>query len=126
MDRYFTPLLGTAIIVLLVILVYQNADARRGMPALSTPYQGVLLANGNVFFGRIENPASPFPVLRDVYYIRSQVNPETKEVRNTLVKRGAELHAPDSMTLNARHILVIEPVKPDSQLAKLIDEAAKK
>ena len=99
---------------------------RSAAPALTTQYQAVLLANGNVFFGKIENPGSQFPVLRDVFYVRSQVNQETKEVRNTLVKRGSEMHAPDSMALNARHILLIEPVKPDSQLAKLIDESSRK
>lgn len=126
MDRYFTPVLGAAIVALLAMLVYQGADARRSAPVLTTPYQAVLMANGSAFFGKLENAGSPFPVLREVYYVRSQVNQETKEVKNALIKRGSEWHAPDSMTLNARHIMLIEPVKPDSQMAKLIEEAGRK
>ena len=126
MDRFLTPILGAAVVALLAMLVYQNSDTRRSSPALTTPYQAVLMANGSAFFGKLENAGSPFPVLREVYYIRSQVNQETKEVKNALIKRGNEWHAPDSMTLNARHIMLIEPVKPDSQLAKLIEEAGRK
>jgi hypothetical protein len=126
MERFLTPILGAAVVALLAMLVYQGSDAGRSAPVLTTPFQAVLMANGNVFFGKLENAGSPFPVLREVYYIRSQVNQETKEVKNAMIKRGSEWHAPDSMTLNARHIMVIEPVKPDSHMAKLIEEASKK
>ncbi len=37
-----------------------------------------------------------------------------------------EWHGPDRMILNATHILFIEPVSPDSQVAKLIEDAQKK
>ena len=126
MDRFFTPILGAAAVVLLAMLVYQGSDARRSAPVPTTPFQAVLMANGSVFFGKIENTGPSFPVLREVYYIPSQVNQETREVKNALNKPGSERHAPDSMTLNARHIMVIGPVKPDSQMAKLIEEASKK
>lgn len=126
MDRYLTPILGAAVVALLALLAYQNSDATRSPPVFTTPYQAVLMSNGSAFFGKLENAGTPFPVLRDVYYIRSQVNQETKEVKNALIKRGNEWHAPDSMTLNARYIMLIEPVKPDSQLAKLIEEASRK
>ncbi len=36
-----------------------------------------------------------------------------------LVKRGKELHGPDRMYL----IVVVEPVGPSSQVAKLIEQA---
>ena len=65
---------------------------------------------------------SEFPSLADVYYIQSQMNQETKQVNSVLVKRGKEWHSPDRMILNAKHIVLIEPVKPDSDLAKRIAE----
>ena len=119
------PLLAV-IAVLLAILAVQGFRGGPATPKLDTPYQAVALANGSVFFGRLENAGSAFPVLRDVYYIRNVDAAGSKEFRSELVKRGSEWHEPDSMTLNARYIVLIEPVKPDSQLAKLIEAATAK
>jgi len=96
-----------------------------GSPTLSTPYQAVVLTNGQVYFGRLEKLGAQYPTLSDVYYIQSQQNPETKQISSTLVKRGRELHGPNQMIINSQHILFIEPVRPDSQLGKLIEEARK-
>jgi hypothetical protein len=96
------------------------------LPSPTTPYQAVVLTNGQTFFGKLEQGGSSYPVLMDVYYIQNQVNPETKQVTNTLVKRGREAHEPDRMILNAAHVLVVEPVKPDSHIGKLIEELHKR
>jgi len=40
-----------------------------------------------------------------------------------LIKRGGEWHKPEYMRINARHIVMIEPVAPESRMAKLIQEA---
>lgn len=40
----------------------------------------------------------------------------------TLDKRGGEAHSPDRMQINRQQVLLIEPVKTDSQIAKLIAE----
>lgn len=109
---------------LLAVLVYQNARTHAA-PELTTPFHGVLLTSGQVYFGRLEKADTGFPVLREVYYVRSQTNPDTKQVVNVLVKRGQEWHAPDRMILNASQILLIEPIKPDSQMGKLIEENRK-
>ena len=123
-DTIIFALFGSAIVVLLTALLYQNAKVH-AEPELTTPFHGVLLSNGQAFIGRLEKAGTAFPVLREVYYVRSQTNPETKQVVNALVKRGQEWHAPDAMILNASHILLIEPVKPDSQMGKLIEENRK-
>ena len=94
-------------------------------PSLSTPYQAIVLTNGQVYFGKLEKLGAQFPTLHDVYYIQSQQNPETRQISSSLVKRGRELHGPDHMIINAQHILFIEPVRPDSQLGKLMEEARK-
>ena len=111
---------GTAIVALLAVLAYQNARMHAA-PELTTPFHGVLLTNGQAYFGQLEQADTGFPVLREVYYLRSQTDPDTKQAVNVLVKRGQEWHAPDRMILNASHILLIEPVKPDSQVSKLIE-----
>jgi hypothetical protein len=92
---------------------------------LTTPYQAVLLDSGQVYFGKIDGLATNFPVLTDVFYVQSQSNPQTKEVTNILIRRGKEWHGPDRMVMNARHIVLIEPVSPDSKVAQLIAEAKK-
>jgi hypothetical protein len=84
-------------------------------------YSAVLLDNNQVYFGKLDKASSAYPVLTDVYYIQSQVNQETKAVTNILVRRGNELHGPDRMFLNSRHILFIEPVGPNSKVAQLIE-----
>ncbi len=89
---------------------------------LTTPYQAVLLSNGAAYFGKLEGLGTPYPILREVYYVQSRQNPETKQVMNMLVKRGNELHGPDRMILNANDIVFIEPVNPSSRVAQLIAE----
>ncbi len=91
-------------------------------PEITTPYAAVLLDNNQVYFGKLANAGSPFPELTDVYYIQSQVNQETKAVSNTLIRRGNEVHGPDRMFLNERHIIKIEPVGASSKVAQLIAE----
>ena len=91
-----------------------------------TPYQAVLLTNGSVYFGKLEGYGTKFPVLRDVYYVQSGTNPDTKQVTNVLIKRGKELHAPDQMYLNPSHIVLVEPVGPASKVAQLISDSKAK
>lgn len=93
--------------------------------AMTTPYQAVLLSNGSAYFGKLEGLGTPWPVLKDVFYVQSAQNPETKAVSNILVKRGKEWHSPDRMILNANTILFVEPVSPGSRVAELISQANK-
>lgn len=94
-----------------------------GSIAMTTPYQAVLLTNGSAYFGKLEGLGTPYPVLREVFYVQSVQNPETKAVSNILVKRGKEWHSPDRMILNANMIVLVEPVNPNSRVAQLIAEA---
>jgi len=85
-----------------------------------TPYQAVLLTNGSVYFGKLEGYGTKSPVLRDVYYVQSGTDPETKQTKSVLIHRGKELHAPDRMYLNPTHIILVEPVGTNSKVAELI------
>jgi hypothetical protein len=113
-----------AIVVAAVILLYKRFE-NSGLE-FDTPYQAVLLINGSVYFGKLQGYGTKLPVLRDVYYIQSSTNPETKQVTNVLVKRGKELHAPDRMYLNPSQIILVEPVGPTSKVAQLIQESQTK
>jgi len=88
-----------------------------------TEYQAVFLDNGQVFFGKIEETSSPYITLRDVFYVQSVTDRDKKETKNILLKRGYEWHGPAFMRLNPRHVVLIEPVGPDSRVAQLIREA---
>ena len=90
---------------------------------MTTSYQAVLLSNGSAYFGHLEGLGSPYPVLKEVYYVQSVQDPQTKQVNNILVKRGKEWHAPDRMILNAALIVLVEPVNPSSRVAQLITQA---
>ena len=91
----------------------------------NTPYQAVLLTNGSVYFGHLQDYGTSHPVLTDVYYVVSQSNPETKQVTNSLIKRGKELHEPDRMYLNPNQIVFVESVGTNSKVAQLIAEQKK-
>ena len=94
-------------------------------PKFDSQYQAVFLANGQVFFGKLSALGTDYPRLDDVFYVQQQVNPETKQPTSVLIRRGREWHAPGYMVLNARTILMIEPVGADSKVAQLIAEAQK-
>jgi ABC-type xylose transport system permease subunit len=100
--------------------------AHASAPRFDVPFQTVLLDSGQVYFGRISGLGTDYPVLRDVYYIQSTTNPETKQVSNVLIRRGNEWHGPDFTVVNARHIVMIEPVGANSKVAQLIAEQEKK
>jgi hypothetical protein len=87
-----------------------------------TEYQAVFLANGSVYFGKIEKIGKNYIEMTDIFYVQSQQNPDTKQVESRLVKRGKELHAPDRMYINSAHILLIEPVSPDSKMVTTMKE----
>lgn len=90
-----------------------------------TPYQAVHLANGQVFFGKLSNAGGDYPRLDDVFYVQTQVNPDTRQTTGVLIRRGKEWHGPAYMVLSARSILIVEPVSADSTVAQLIAEAQK-
>jgi hypothetical protein len=114
--------------LLLLVAVYfaGRHSAQKKTLQFETAYQAVLLSNGNVYFGKLADYGTTFPVLTDIYYIQSSVVPGGKEPVNVLVKRGKELHAPDRMYLNPNQIIMVETVGPTSKIADLISEQQKK
>lgn len=112
------------VLAILVAAVGCERHEKKG-PEVITPYAAVLLDNNQVYFGKLANAGGAFPELTDVYYIQSQVNQQTKEVKSVLIRRGNEVHGPDRMFLNARHVILIEPVGPNSKVAQLIADDKK-
>ena len=97
-----------------------------GVPTFDTPYQAVLLDTGLVYYGKITGLDTDYPAQHDVYYIQQTTDEKTKQVSSILVRRGNEWHGPAMTVLNARHIVLIEPVGANSKVAQLIAEDQKK
>jgi hypothetical protein len=107
--------------IALSVLAWQTVRSNE-VPDTGSAYQSVALINGQLFFGRLEPAAGGYLTLRDVYFVQTRQNPDTKAVTNVLVKRGAEPHQPDRMLVSRSQVLLVEPVKAGSQIAKLIAE----
>lgn len=124
--RWLKLVLVLVIIALLASALYFN---NRGFaPKLDSKimYYAVALNTGLIFYGHPESVCKGVVVLTDVYYVVRQANPQTNEVRNTLVsRRKNEWHNPERVILNATNILLMEPVDPASSVAKLISEQKK-
>jgi len=103
----------------LCVLAWQ-ASHRLAVPDTGGDWQAVALATGQVYFGRLEPAAEGYIALRDVFYVQTRQNPDTRAVANVLVKRGGEAHGPQRMLINRQQLVMIEPVGADSQIARLI------
>jgi hypothetical protein len=121
------PILLAAVILALAVLGagWMNVQANRPVQ-FDKPYQAVLLSNGQVYYGRLEGYGTAHPVLREVYYIQTGVDPKTQERTNVLTQRGQEWHAPDRMYLNPNQIVLVETVGTNSKVADLIEKLKSK
>ncbi len=133
-EKKSTLLLIVVIVVVAVagFLVFKMplANTNTPMTPSGTGYQAVFLVNNQVYFGKLANQNSQFPVLKDIYYLqvnqpvqplaKGQTVPSSPEIN--LVKLGGELHGPtDEMRINRDQILLIEDLRTDSNLVKAID-----
>jgi hypothetical protein len=100
-------------------------ERHQAAPSFSTPFQAVLLDTGQVYYGKLEGLGTDYPVLREVYYIQTGTDPQTKQTTSVLIRRGKEWHGPEFTVLNAGHIALIEPVSADSKVAGLIADQEK-
>ena len=114
-------LAGFIVVVAAALHIFYNI--RGSSIRFNTPYQAVLLTNGSVYFGHLQDYGTHKPVLTDVYYVVSQTNPDTKQVSSSLIKRGKELHEPDRMYINPNQIVFVETVGTNSKVAQLIAQA---
>lgn len=84
-----------------------------------TTYQAVFLESDQIYFGKLKDIESKYPILEDVYYVKLE---DERAVSGRLVKLGIyEPHGPrDQMILNRDHILFWENLKTDSAIIQTI------
>jgi len=121
----WAKVLTPAVLICAAILMHAWL-ARPRVVTFERSYQAVLLTNNSVYFGKLSGYGTENPVLSEVYYVQTGVDPQTKQQSNILTKRGKEWHEPDKMYLNPRQILFVESVGPDSRVAQLIRELRNK
>ncbi|MET0381446.1 MAG: hypothetical protein ABWZ94_06055 [Methyloceanibacter sp.] len=114
--------IGLAIIAMLALIAYQN-HRRFHRPLLTTPYQAVMLTNGTMFYGRIDHLGSDHPVLRDVFSVREELDSQTQKQRYVLVRRTDGPNGADHMIFPVTSIVFVEPVRADSAVGRLIEQA---
>lgn len=115
-----TIALALSIIAVALCLIAYASLQRGRVPDTGSTYQAVALAGGQLYFGRLQAANDGDFELRDVFYLQTRQNPETHAVANVLVKRGGEPHGPDRMIISRGQVVLVEPVKADSQIGKLI------
>lgn len=118
-----THLLGSILIIVVFGLLSIQGCWQDTNPKIQTEYQAVVLSNGQYFFGKVEFLGKEYVRLKDVFYIYPQIDPQTKRVTNTLMKKGNELHGSNQMYINTRYVMAIEPVSSESTIAKLIKDS---
>lgn len=133
MTKFRAAGFGAAIVLAALLIVLTagcgvTSARATGIPTFDTPYQAVLLDTGLVYYGKISGLDTDYPTLRDVYYVQQSSDPQTKAVNNVLIRRGNEWHGPSLTVLNSKHIVLVEPVGPNSKVAQLIaaEEAKQK
>lgn len=91
------------------------------LPKSATGYYAFYMATNNiVLYGKVSKFGEDFVHLNDVHYIRTNIDQKTKEVTNSIIRRGAEWHKPDETLISAEQILFVEPVAADSRVMVLI------
>jgi hypothetical protein len=132
-----TMLMPTIVVVIIIAVIAAGFWAMQQGWFMSgnQGVKAVFLENGQVYFGKIVRETSQEIQLADVYYIQvqDQQQPATTEGGQpttisvpTLTKRGDELHKPyGTLRLNKQHIVAIENVGPDSQVAQEINNTKK-
>jgi len=112
---------GLLLIVVLGFKVYwltfKSFEERKRIDP--TTYQAIFLDDQQIYFGKLKDIDSLYPVLEDVYYLMLEGEDKSS---GRLVKLGqTEPHGPyDYMIINREHILFWENLKPDSRVIQTI------
>lgn len=87
----------------------------------SNTYVATFLDTNQVFFGKVSSLGYDYVVLKEVYYL--QQTDDANGQGFVLQKSGSELHGPrDEMHINRDHILLIQPLRTDSQVIATIKQ----
>jgi hypothetical protein len=90
------------------------------LPALGrSEYQAVFLANGQTYFGRFYDRLGAYAKIEDVHYLQQIQGSDPEQAPDTrLIRRGSELHGPESRMLVPKSaVLFVEDLQDSSPMA---------
>lgn len=97
------------------------------VPALGrAQYQAVFLTNGQTYFGRYYDRFGAYAKIEDVYYLQQGQATDSSGTTDTrIIRRGHELHEPNSrMLIPKSAILFVEDLTDSSQIAQFMQRDA--
>ncbi len=114
-------IVGLLLAIILGFTVFSlfSKNAKEADRIVQASYQAVFLEGNQIYFGKLRDIDSQYPILEEVYYVRL----EGEDIASgRLVKLGdIEPHGPQNqMIINRDHILFWENLKPDSQVVQTI------
>ena len=124
-NRIALTILAISLLIIAVGSIYIISRNQFKYDINATHY-AVLLSSGDAFYTAISEVDDNFIYLKEVHFVQTTADQETKNIKNTLYKRGGEWHAPTSMIVNRAHVVFIEPVNNSSKVDKLIKEIKSK
>lgn len=134
-------ILGIAAVIVIAIggfLTWHRVSQSSGYFIQQDKYQVVVLANNQIYFGKLQRLNDQSYRLTNVYYLQQQdttnasaeatpADQSSSTATPQLVKLGNELHGPeDAMFFNDSQVLYWENLKPDGKVSKSIEEYLKK
>ncbi|MBI2325170.1 MAG: hypothetical protein HYU87_09455 [Chloroflexi bacterium] len=122
LERLRRPGLAVGAFVLAFVLVQWWDFA---LPAIGgAKFQAVFLVNGQTYFGRYYDRFGPYAKIEGVYYIQQVASSDPdKPPDSRIVRRGGELHGPlDRVLIPRSAILFVEDLRPDSQVARFMEQ----
>jgi hypothetical protein len=82
----------------------------------------VMLTNGQVYYGKLEEAGRGYVTLTDVYYVTVLTDPQGNRQNRLLSRQRADWHAPLKMIIPLEKVVMLEQVGPDSTVARGIEQ----
>ncbi len=106
-----------------VMVVGPQVADRLLQPIDTTKYQVVYLANGQVYFGKLQNTRGDYLVVRSPYTAQSITSNEgdAKVSQTTLLKVSEQVYGPDnSIAIKSSQVLFWQNLRDDSKISQAL------
>jgi hypothetical protein len=129
-ERLFLGIVLALLAVAIGVIIWlafapKNTTTGGALAIDENKYQAVFLTSGQIYFGNLTEINDNYLKLSNVFYIQSNNGSDSKNTTDSgdlkLIKLGDEVHKPeDAMIINREQMLFFENIKPDGDVAKLI------
>ena len=86
-------------------------------------FQAVVLSDGRIFFGRLRSVSEEYLELSEAYFVDQTEVQEGQPATQRVVPITDRIEGPeDSMLLNKEYVVVVENLRPDSDVVEAIEE----